>query len=115
MLYNIQRRFRSLQFDFQIRGVIHTPPLKVIDAPLTIFSMVGTQDVFMYLLSIKSFYYKLKKGKITAIVDRDMPERLRSLICNHLIGVKLVDLESLDPGRCQRGGTWERLVHMVDH
>ena len=115
MLYNVQRRLRSFHFDFQIRGVIHTPPLKVIDAPLTIFSMVGTGDVLMYLLSIKSFYSKIRKGKITAIVDRDMPERLRSLICNHLMGVRLVDLESLDPGKCQRGGTWERLVHMVDH
>jgi hypothetical protein len=115
MLYRFRRDIKHMNFNRRIRDVAETRPIRLVDAPWTIFSMVSNQDVLMYLLSMKSFYARIKRGKLTAIVDRDMPDRLREQIRHHLVGVRLVDLESLDTGKCQRGGTWERLVCLVDH
>ncbi len=111
MLYRFQRLIKRMGFNHQIRDIVKTDPIRIVNAPWMIFSMVGNRDVPMFLLSMKSFYARLQKGKLTVIVDHDMPEPLRDVIRHHFIGVEFVELETLDPGRCQRGGTWERLVH----
>ena len=68
----------------------------------------------MYVLSIKAFYKHLGAGRIIGIIDRDMPQTLRDTVRRHVEGIELVILEDLDTGRCQRGGTWERLVFLLD-
>jgi hypothetical protein len=114
MLYRFRRDINAYNFNRRIRDVASTRPVRLVDAPWIICSMVGNRDVPMYIVSMKSFYHRIKKGKLKAIVDRDMPGHSRDMIRHHFVGVELVDLEDLDPGSCQRGGTWERIVHMVD-
>jgi hypothetical protein len=63
---------------------------------------------------MKSFYARIKRGKIVAIVNRDMPVRSRAVLQRHLPGIVLSILEDIDVGACQRGGTWERLVYILD-
>lgn len=77
--------------------------------------MVSNSDVQMYILSIKSFYARIGRGKVIAIIDRDMPQELRALLKRHIGGIQFVNLEDIDSGRCQRGGTWERLVYLLRH
>jgi hypothetical protein len=76
--------------------------------------MVENLDVQMYILAVKALYRRLRKGKIVAIVDADLPEKQRQLIRQHLGPVEFRHLEDLDTGTCQRGGTWERVIHCVD-
>jgi hypothetical protein len=95
--------------------IMDTPPMPVEDAPWSIISMVSNSDVQMYILAMKSFYLRLKRGKMIAIVDRDMPVSLRQTLERHLPGMKLAILEDIDTGPCQRGGTWERLLYLLDH
>jgi len=89
--------------------------MPVRDAPWTIVSMVSNDDVQMYLLAMKSFYAKIGRGKIAAIINRDMPGASRAVLQRHFPGIVLSILEDIDVGTCQRGGTWERLVHILDH
>jgi hypothetical protein len=77
--------------------------------------MVAGYDVKMYLLAMKSLYRRLGRGKIVAIVAEDVSRSSRELIYQHLGPVKFVDIKSIDTGNCQRGGTWERLVYILDH
>jgi hypothetical protein len=114
MLYKWRRRLRTWNFDRQIGAVMQTPPLRVKPADWSIVSMVKNRDVPMYVLSIKAFYAHLGAGRIIAIIDRDMPEALRDTLRRHVDGIELVILEDLDTGACQRGGTWERLVFLLD-
>ncbi len=88
--------------------------MPVKDAPWTIVSMVSNKDIQMYLLAMKSFYARIGRGKIVAIVNRDMPLSSRAMLQRHLPGILLSILEDIDVGACQRGGTWERLVHILD-
>jgi len=94
---------------------LESPPIDVVDANWSIISMVSNSDVQMYILSLKSFYTRIGCGKIIAIIDRDMPEELRTLLNQHIRGIRFVNLEDIDSGRCQRGGTWERLVYLLQH
>lgn len=77
--------------------------------------MVAKHDIQMYLLSLKSFYARIKRGKIIAIIDRDLPASSREVLLKHIPGISFVVLEDIDTGTCQRGGTWERLVYILDH
>jgi hypothetical protein len=115
MFYKMKRRRERARFDRLTAGILQTPPIELKDAPWTVVSMVSNWDVQMYLLSLKSFYARLGAGKVIAIVDRDMPTNLRETLKSHLRGIRLVDLEDIDTGPCQRGGTWERLLFLLDH
>ena len=76
--------------------------------------MVQLLDVQMYILAVKALYRRLGRGRIVAIIDADFPENKRQLIRDHLGPVEFQILEDLDTGRCQRGGTWERVLYCVD-
>jgi FkbM family methyltransferase len=114
MLYRVRRKINSLRFDRAIAGITKTEPLILRDAPWCIVSMVANHDVPMYLTAIKSFYPKLGKGKVAAIVDRDMPRSLRNILSEHLVGIEFVTLEDIATDPCQRGGIWERLLYCLD-
>ncbi len=85
------------------------------EGPWAIISMVRNDDLTMYLLSMKSFYHRVGRGRLIAIVDRDMPKDFRQTLQRHFIGIELVYLEDIDTGLCQRGGTWERLIYLLDN
>jgi hypothetical protein len=87
----------------------------MVDAPWSIISMVSNSDVQMYLISIKSFYARIGRGKIVAIIDRGMPQSLRDLLQSHIVDIQFAILEDIDTGRCQHGGTWERLVFLLQY
>lgn len=115
MLYRLRTNLKKSRFYRATRGILNTPPIKVEDAPWCVISMVGNHDAQMYLLSMKSFYSRLGKGKLVAIVDRDRPAELVELLSAHFPGIRFVILEDIDTGRCQRGGTWERLCYLLQH
>jgi hypothetical protein len=114
MLTRLRNKWNRSRFERLTKGILDTPPMPVREANWTIISMVSNKDVQMYLLAMKSFYAQIRRGKITVIVDRDMPEESRAILRHHLPGIRFVHLEDIDPGVCQRGGTWERLVYLLD-
>jgi hypothetical protein len=115
MLHRWRKKLSTARFYRLTQKIFDTPPMPVVDAPWTIMSMVSNGDVQMYLLSLKSFYAHIKRGKICAIIDRDMPVESRAILERHFPGIRFVILEDIDTGPCQRGGTWERILHVVEH
>lgn len=115
MFYKLRAKRKKQHFYRLTRHILQTPPIEVVDADWSIISMVSNADVQMYLLSIKSFYARIGRGKIVAIVDRDMPSDLRGLLSRHIQGIRFMVLEDIDTGLCQRGGTWERLIYLLRH
>lgn len=109
---NIRKKERFYRLT---RDILKTRPVPVVDAPLTIASMVSKSDVQMYLLSMKSFYRHIRRGKLVAIIDRDTPESSRDVLSGHFPGIRFVILEDIDTGECQRGGTWERILYILGH
>lgn len=115
MLDRFRIRWAKRRFNAQISEVLNTPPIRLKPANFTIFSMVTGDYVLMYLVAIKSLYARIGCGKIAVIIDRDMPDERRAILERHIPGIRFVILEDIDTGPCQRGGTWERVLHLLDH
>ncbi len=114
MFYRLRKSRQTRKLNRAISGILDTPPIHVKDAPWGIVSMVADSDVTMYLLSLKSFYPLLGGGQVTAIVRRSTPQQLRDVLTRHVIGLEIIDREDISTGACQRGGTWERLLYILD-
>jgi hypothetical protein len=117
MLYRLKSHLAKTRFQRLTAGIMDTPPMPVVDAPWNIVSLFHKCDAYaiqMYLLAIKSFYARIGRGKITLIVERDLSPAVRELLQHHLPGVGFAVFEDIDVGACQHGGTWERLLFLLD-
>jgi hypothetical protein len=119
MLYSLRSNWNKWRFNWLTRGILETPAIRLVDAPWSIISIVSNiksnSDAQMYLLSIKSFYTRIGRGKVIALINRDTSQTMRDLLQRHIVGIRFAILEDIDTGRCQRGGTWERLVFLLQH
>ena len=114
MFYKVRKSLATKRFYSKTRKVLDTPPMPVVPAPLAFVSMVSNSDVQMYVLSMKSCYRHFGRGKIVAIIDRDMPVEARQQLQHHFPGIEFQILEDIDVGPCQRGGTWERIIYILE-
>lgn len=115
MLYRMRRRLDYWRYDRLVAAIEETPPLTIVDSPLRIVSMVSKADVRMVLVAAKVLYRRLGEGRFVLIIDRDLPLRDRDRLRRHLgDALEFLILEDLPVGRCQRGGTWERLIACLD-
>ena len=100
--------------NFRCRKILSTEPLSIsADGPI-ILSMVCHADVIMYLFAAKSFYKRLGSGRFVIVDDGTLSPRDRGVISHHLGNPEFIDIASIDTGPCQRGGTWERLLQIID-
>ena len=83
-------------------------------APLKFLSMVSHKDLIFYLLAIKSIYFRIGEGSAFIIDDGSLTEQDRALIAYHLPLNKIISIHDVDVGPCPHGGTWERLVTILD-
>jgi hypothetical protein len=114
MFYRLRSKLSSLKFNYLCRGILDTPPLVMRPAPLRLVSIISHRDLRMYLLAIKSLYSTLGEGRILILSDGTLTARDASLLRAHLPDLWLGTVDEMDTGRCQRGGTWERLVWIHD-
>ena len=114
MFYQLKKSMATSRFYRLTSGILDTRPMPVVSSALTLLSMVSNNDVQMYLLSMKSLYARLGMGQLLVIVDRDMPAESRAQLSEHFPGIQFQILEDIDVGPCQRGGTWERLVYLLE-
>jgi hypothetical protein len=94
--------------------VLDLPPLEIREAPLTFVSMVSHRDLVMYLVAIRSLYAQIGEGTITVIDDGSLTVGDIELLDRLLSGPQIIRADHVDTGACPRGGTWERLLHILD-
>jgi hypothetical protein len=114
MFYRLRREFFRRRFNHAIRAVFDTPPLRLRPAGPHIVSMVNGDDLPMYLLSMKAFYRRIGRGRVTAIIPAAMTQADRDTLSRHIEGIALQVIDDIPTGPCQRGGCWERLLFIAD-
>lgn len=114
MFYRLRRYIPLARLNREAKRIFATEPLLPNPSGVRVVSMVRTADLATYLLALKSFATAVAVGKVTAIVDRDSPPDFRRVLEAHVPGIELVDLESIPVGPCQHGGTWERILYVLD-
>jgi hypothetical protein len=114
MFSSLRRRLETTRFDFAIRGILRAPPARLGDAPVHVVSMVRTEHLRMYLLSIKSFLAQVPARAVTVLDDGSLTQADQALLRAQVPGLAITPLASIDTGPCPRGGCWERLLHILD-
>jgi hypothetical protein len=83
------------------------------DSPLFL-SMVCHRDVTAYLLAIKSLYSGVGHGRVAIINDGSLTADDLAVLSQHIPRIEVLDIAAIATGSCPRGGTWERLVKIVE-
>jgi hypothetical protein len=116
----LQRSFAKHSFVQMAKGVLNTPPLRILgEAPLFL-SMLPRRDLLAYLLAIKSLYAEIGQGRVAIINERgvidhsSLTESDLAVLRYHIPGIEIIDFCTISTGRCPRGGTWERLVKIIE-
>lgn len=102
------------QHGWIVRGVRDTPPLTARDDGVILLSMVGTASVLPYLVAVKTFALALGRGRVVIVDDGTLTPRDRDLLAWHLADPRIIAIDAVDTGPCPRGGTWERLLTILD-
>jgi len=114
ILEAITDRISSARFHLAARRILDTPPIVPREDGVILFSMMGTRVLLAYLVAIKSVHASLQKGRIVILDDGTLTDRDRALLAHHCGDPRIVSIRDVDTGPCPRGGTWERLLTILD-
>lgn len=95
-------------------GVLATPPIRPHDDGVVLLSMVGTAAVLPALVALKSLHAQLGRGRVALLDDGSLTNRDRALLAHHLGNPAITRIRDVDLGAAPAGGTWERLLHLLD-
>jgi hypothetical protein len=110
----VQRKFREAQFNRSSRAVLATPPLRVRDDGVVLFSMIGTRVLLPYLVAAKSLHAQLGRGRFAILDDGTLTAADRAVLDYHLDRPEIRSIAAVDTGNCPRGGCWERLLTLLE-
>ncbi len=96
------------------RGILNTPPIVPRDDGVILFSMIGTSVLLPYLVAVKSLHQRLGRGRVVILDDGTLDAQDHALLARHLGDPQVIAIASVDTGDCPRGGTWERLLTILD-
>lgn len=108
------RKLRERCFLRGCRAVLATPPARVRDDGVIIFSMIGTKVLLPYLIAAKSFQARLGRGRFAILDDGTLTGADKAVLAHHLGNPVITPISAVDTGPCPRGGTWERLLTILD-
>lgn len=95
-------------------GVLKARPIVPADDGVIYFSMIGTRVLLPYLVSIKSLWHQVPRGRVVILDDGTLTDADRKLLAYHLGDPEIRAIAAVDTGECPRGGTWERLLTILD-
>lgn len=96
------------------RRVLATPPIVPADDGLVLFSMIGTRVVLPYLVAVKSLHAQLQRGRVVLLDDGSLTAADKALLAAQLGRPEIIPIASVATGPCPAGGTWERLLTILD-
>lgn len=114
LVASLKRRIDKRLHERGARAVRETPPLVPADDGVVLFSMIGTAVVIPYLLAVKTLHRHLGRGRVVLLDDGTLSEGDRTLLARQLGDPQIISIESVETGPCPRGGTWERLLTILD-
>jgi hypothetical protein len=107
--------YHKLRFNQLAKSIRQTRALKYeVDPKVTIVSMIGSQSLDMYLISLKSFMRNLGHGSIEAINDGSLTAEDRKVLEYHVPGIHISEASDVDTGTCPTYISWKRLCRVVE-
>jgi hypothetical protein len=100
--------------NFRIAGIENTSTVQAQATGLMYFSQLCHRDVRCWLVAIKSISAALGPGEFAVLDDGSLTEEDRDLLCRHVAGLRLLPIAGVPMDGCPAGGTWERLLALLD-
>lgn len=110
----ILRKYRRHAHYKSLRAVLRSPPIVAADDGVVLFSMIGTQVMLPYLVAVKSLHARLGMGRVVILDDGSLTDDDRRVLDEHCGHPQVLRIADVDTGQCPRGGTWERLLTILD-
>jgi hypothetical protein len=110
----MRRSWDRRAFERTARGILNTLPLQLRDDSPLFLSMLCHPDVMAYLIAIKSLYLAVGQGQVAVIDDGSLTMKDLAVLHHHIPGIEVLDIAAIPTGACPRGGTWERLVKIME-
>lgn len=109
-------RLKERRHRWAARAVLDTPPVvpSQDDDGLILFAMVGSRVLLPFLVAAKSLRQGLGRGRFVVMDDGSLTDADRVTIGVHLGAPRIIPIASVETGLCPRGGTWERLLTILD-
>ena len=98
-----------------IADVLDTAPIVPRQDGLVLFSMIGTAVLLPYLVAVKSVWHHLRRGRVVIMDDGTLTGEDRAVLAHHLGDPEIIALKSVDTAAFPVGGTWERLLTILDN
>jgi hypothetical protein len=114
MIDRLLRKAREALHLRAARAVLATPPIVPTADRVVIFSMIGTRVLLPYLVAVKSLHARLGIGRIAILDDGSLTTADKAVLAHHLANPEIRSIRDVDTGRCPHGGTWERLLTLLD-
>lgn len=108
------RKLREAHHGRAARAVLRTPPARPRNDGVVLFSMIGTRVLLPYLVAAKSLHARLGRGRFVILDDGTLTASDGMVLAEHLGEPEVRPLAAVDTGPCPRGGTWERLLTLLD-
>lgn len=97
-----------------MRGILDTAPIIPLDDGVVIFSMIGTKVLLPYLVAVKSLHARLGMGRVVLLDDGSLTDADKRMLAHHCGNPQVLHIGDVDTGDCPQGGTWERLLTILD-
>jgi hypothetical protein len=114
MLFRLKRAVRRWRLDRAHRGVLRAPPVATQAGGVLLVSQLRRMDLRGYLLAIQSFARQVPVAEVQVIDDGTLTPADHALLRAHVPEIAIVPIASIPVGECPKGGTWERLLHILD-
>lgn len=76
-------------------------------------SQICSRDLYMYLAAVKTFTDYLKPFRIIVLGDRLSANDIK-ILRDKIQNIELIDINDVDTEDFPKGGTWERLLTIID-
>ncbi len=110
----ILRKLRQRAHERATLQVLGTKPIVPADDGVVLFSMIGTRVLLPYLVAVKSLHHQLGRGRVVLLDDGTLTEDDRAVLALHCGDPEIRAIADIDTAPCPRGGTWERLLAILD-
>jgi hypothetical protein len=110
MFYRQKDRLRRKWFDYRVRGLLDTAPIRCVDSGPALLSQLQHKDVRMYLAAAKSFARQLAPAEIHIVDDGSLTPDDHALLTRHFPDIRFHALADCRDPELPQGGCWERLI-----
>jgi len=101
-------------FNRGVEAIVRTPPVRLDPrSSVQTVTQLYPPDIWMFAVAIRAFARFVPLRACWIVADRLLPEH-KAFLQAQVTGLQIIDTTKVDTSGFPTGGTWERLLHIID-